>query len=172
MMQLRHVLPGRLAVILALSLGFGGLVLTAQAGGSRAAEVKFPPNQPAGPATTANTARARVLVTPPQCQSLAAHRPSPDVAYQPGVDSTGRPVVPADLQPQAAALSDGVVIDLILPFSTLVPAAPGLARSETGIGRIRIDPSDGKVWLDGQLLDDPAAHDLARACAQAYSAKP
>jgi hypothetical protein len=65
-----------------------------------------------------------------------------------------------------------VVIDLILPFAAVVPAAPGLARSETGIGRIRIDPLDGRVWLDGQLLDDPATGELAKACAQAFRAKP
>lgn len=127
---------------------------------------------PAQPQPPADPAKTSVKVTRAECQMLTQHRPAPGVAYQPGVDATGRPVVPADLAPGPSALSDGVVIDLILPFSSVVPAAPGLARSETKVGRIRIDPNDGRAWLDGRLLDDPSAHAIAQACAQAFSAKP
>ena len=41
--------------------------------------------------------KATVAITRADCARLVAHRPAPDVAYQPGVDVYGREVVPADL---------------------------------------------------------------------------
>src|SRR5690606_26258815 len=42
-------------------------------------------------------AMAQTPTVPPECRILPEHRPAPDVAYQPGVDVQGKPVVPADV---------------------------------------------------------------------------
>ena len=64
------------------------------------------------------------------CSRLVVHEPAPDVAYQPGVDVRGRPVMPADLSssPQIK-LPDSIVIRL--DYDALKGRSGGLAKGAT-----------------------------------------
>lgn len=50
-----------------------------------------------------------ITISKPDCSRLIQHVPAPDVAYKPGVDVRGRPVVPADADPAQAEFAKRVV---------------------------------------------------------------
>lgn len=74
--------------------------------------------------------------TPAACRLLSAHSPAADVAYAPGTDVYGRPVVPADLD---------AVPPLEIPDVIRVPLSVDLA------GRIRDNPDD----FEGVQMEAP-----------------
>lgn len=123
-------------------------------------------------ATTAATAQApsdsvSVAISRSECEYLMRHRPAPDVAYKPGVDVRGKPVVPADR---------GGLPPLHLPdnytfvVSRTIAGLPGGVEVEMAIGEIEYDIDSGRMTFNGQPLTDPMADELVAHC-QAVLAK-
>ena len=57
----------------------------------------FTPTLAILPVFTVPAGAATVIITKADCAALVRHVAEPGVAYEPGVDVNGRPVVPADL---------------------------------------------------------------------------
>jgi hypothetical protein len=104
------------------------------------------------------------------CASIVEHVPAPDVAYQPGVDVSGRPVVPADLDGGwHVDLPELVLIDITRDVAGrfgLRPNSP-LFAAEAFIGVVDIDLTDGRVRFNGTDLSGPEARALAALCREA-----
>ena len=103
------------------------------------------------------------------CARVVKHRPTPDTAYQPGVDSHGNPVVPADLEDEPAIVLPAVIPVLIsvdLQERFHLPPNSALYEGNAGIGIATVD-LDGNVTFNGSPLTDPEADALAAACDEA-----
>lgn len=110
-----------------------------------------------------------VIVSRADCANLIQHGPSADVAYKPGVDVRGKPVVPADggggvqlAMPEEITID--IEVDLAARFG-LPPQAPptkDLYRPTAKIGTVSY--KDGKAFFNGQPLTSPEAEALAEAC--------
>ncbi|PIW30710.1 MAG: hypothetical protein COW30_01680 [Rhodospirillales bacterium CG15_BIG_FIL_POST_REV_8_21_14_020_66_15] len=62
-----------------------------------AAQSQAPARQPAADAPKAAPAERKARISKTDCRWVLRHRPGADVAYAPGVDVRGKPVVPADV---------------------------------------------------------------------------
>ena len=83
------------------------------------------------------------------CLPLQAHQPDDDVAYRPGVDVNGKPVVPADLpQPGQAGAGLPAEIGIDLKRAAGVRVGAAQANSDILVGRVAIDPLTGKAKLN------------------------
>lgn len=110
---------------------------------------------------------SEVRITRDDCRRLAQHQPSADVAYQPGVDSRGRAVAPADLggtpsfrMPDEISIAIG--FDLQKRFG--LPAAnPNLYTGEGSVGRVVVDQR-GNAAFNGQPLSPLEQEEIAIAC--------
>ena len=109
-------------------------------------------------------ATAEVAISRRDCERLVRHEPAPDVAYQPGVDAHGRPVVPADLGGSQIQLPDVIYIpiEVLLQEAFNIPANSVLyqATAEVGVAELR----GNQVYYQGQLLSDPERTALEAAC--------
>jgi hypothetical protein len=81
---------------------------------------------------------------PPECQLLVMHKPADDVAYKPGVDVHGKPVVEADLtQPLDVSVKEieiPITIDIAQNLGLAVP--PGMETKATvGVVKMKADGS-------------------------------
>ena len=97
---------------------------------------------------------------PPECRFLQAHKPSNDVAYKPGVDVHGKPVVPADLNAAPMGLDQQtIVVPLTIDLAKRIQnnTVQGLELDATP-GYLEIAPS-GRVTYNGQDLT-PQIHAL------------
>ncbi len=125
----------------------------------------------------AHEQKAEVTITRADCARLVEHVPSPDVAYQPGVDAYGRAVAPADV---SGGLNGGaqirvpetlripIEIDLLDRFG--IPANPALYDADVSIGEVVY--RDGRLTFEGQPLQDEAAAELTKACQKIIYGKP
>lgn len=108
----------------------------------------------------------RVILTEADCRRLVKHVPAPDVAYSPGVDVDGDPVVPADLD-------GGVRIELPETFAIPIevelferlgiPSDPARFDADLVVGEVTVD-IEGRAYFNGQPLQDEAAAELAAKC--------
>jgi len=110
---------------------------------------------------------ADIAVSRQDCDRLAKYQEPPGVEYQPGVDSHGETVVPADL-------GGGADIQLpqtiIIPIEVLIqdrfhipPNSPlWSAKAEMGVVTVQGD----QVLYNGQPLTDPETAALAEVCRQ------
>ena len=110
-------------------------------------------------------ARAEVAISRQDCERLVRHEPAPDVAYQPGVDVHGKPVVPADLDGGAPIQLPDVIyipIEVLVQDRFHIPANSVLfnATAEVGVAELR----GNQVYYQGQLLSDPEEAALEAAC--------
>lgn len=119
-----------------------------------------------------------IEITKVNCDLLVKHIPDADVAYQPGVDSYGRPVAPADLNPSPIThLEDKISIRLTNNaaklFNLKVPQADvqngdgttskqNLVNTQMEVGYVTLH--DGKAYLDGQPLESNQQDELAVLC--------
>ena len=113
----------------------------------------------------AASARAEVAISRQDCDRLVQHEPAPDVAYQPGVDVHGRPVVPADLGGGSPIELPDVIyipIEVLLQDRFHIPANSVLfnATAEVGVAELR----GNQVYYQDQLLSDPEVAALEAAC--------
>jgi hypothetical protein len=110
-----------------------------------------------------------LIITRKDCGYLIRHQPDADVAYRPGVDVNGRPVVGADLTPRLD-LPQAVDIDIIVQ-PTHRRRQPRGALGVTGepyIGRASV-LMDGRAYFNGQPVHDEWQEALAAKCRQTLS---
>ena len=103
------------------------------------------------------------------CARVVKHRPTPDTVYQPGIDSHGNPVAPADVEGSPAVVLPAVIPVLItvdLQERFHLPKNSALYEGNAGIGIATVD-LDGNVTFNGSPLTDPEADALAAACDEA-----
>ena len=112
----------------------------------------------------AAAADAPLRVAAADCARLVRHVPAPDVAYRPGVDVYGRPVVPADLDSPEVSIPDTVLILITLDLQERfgIPANSVLFEGNAGIGVVAVEGD--RVTFNGRELTDPEARALAAAC--------
>ncbi len=118
------------------------------------------------PVFTVPTGAATVIITKADCAALVRHVAEPGVAYEPGVDVNGRPVVPADLgdRPEIK-LPEEIVIAITVDIDKRfdIPPTPDLFRPEAYIGTV-IVKGDGRAYFNGEPLTSEESHALAGAC--------
>lgn len=105
-----------------------------------------------------------------------AHRPDAGVAYRPGrdVDSSGRPIAPADLPGSNQALLTGPLeLPINIPLSDLLGSRtpPRVGVSELNVVKVGIDPLSGKIAFNGQPLERRGEDAVITACRE-YLAGP
>ncbi len=112
-----------------------------------------------------------VTLSEADCAHLARHYPAGDVAYQPGRDVRGKPVVPADLGSGSGGqggliLPDAVIIpievDLFERYG--IPADGTSFKGELFIGEVVVDVASGQAIFNGQPLGSDAEAELAARC--------
>ncbi len=118
------------------------------------------------PVFTVPTGAATVIITKADCAALVRHVAEPGVAYEPGVDVNGRPVVPADLGdtpgiklPEETVIA--ITVDIDKRFN--IPPTSNLYRPEATVGTV-IVKRDGRAYFNGQPLTSEESHALAAAC--------
>ncbi len=115
-------------------------------------------------------------VTGADCRRLVAHVPDPGVAYQPGVDVRGRPVVPADLggAPRLKLPEEievPVTLEMLARYG--LPANSRLYKlDDTLIGIARIRVRDGRAWFNGEPLGSAEERALTEACREVSAKRP
>ncbi len=114
-------------------------------------------------------ALATPTLDPNFCQALVKHVPDADVAYRPGVDVNGKPVVPADLpgsndfqiqKPVTIPLTADLLSFLNLPTASFPFNTMG--RTDIQLGTLTVDGD--KVLYNGQPLTDEQQDNLAVLC--------
>ncbi len=111
-----------------------------------------------------------VLVDGEACLALVRHQPDADVAFRPGLDVSGRQVVPAEL-----AGATRIDIPETIRFPLTINLAPELGDSlggfapdtQVALGEIAIRGSD--VFFNGQRLVGQDEALLAEACRQSLT---
>ncbi|WP_142847027.1 hypothetical protein [Telmatospirillum sp. J64-1] len=104
-----------------------------------------------------------ITITKPACWRLVEHRPDDDVAYQPGRDVYGRPVVPAD----AGGFQWQPPEELRFPIEVDLARGLGLGPHVKGPAQVgTVTWRDGAVYLDGQPVTSEQQAMLARLCAR------
>ena len=105
---------------------------------------------------------------------IVEHRPAPDVAYKPGVDVRGKPVVGADLNPAPQIqVPDNIAFDIAIDLSKYgLPANSALFQPNFKLGEVRMDVASGRVLYNGQPLGNPEIEALREACRAQGLAKP
>lgn len=107
------------------------------------------------------------LIDRTACGHVAAHVPDPGIAYVPGVDAAGRPVVPADLEPAFEPRERFRFVVTAAPLE-----APLFADTAMPVADVQVDAATGEVRIDGRRLDTQGRDALAAACLQARRAPP
>lgn len=103
------------------------------------------------------------------CQALIKHVPDADVAYRPGVDVRGKPVVPADLDSnETIELPDEITIPLtvglghFLKLDTASLPASAMERTDIQLGSLTL--RGDQVSFNGKPLTKDQQDNLAVLC--------
>lgn len=115
-------------------------------------------------------AAAPEQVDPSLCRALVQHTPSADVAYQPGVDSHGHYVAPADLPsanslPLPSKITIPLTVSLVkaLNFDTAqYPYNQLGSGTEAQLGTLTVEGNN--VTLNGKPLTNAQQDNLAVLC--------
>ena len=110
-------------------------------------------------------ASAEIAISRTDCERLVRHEPAPEVAYQPGVDVHGRPVVPADLDGgQQIQLPDVIYIpiEVLMQDKYGIPANSVLYDATALVGVVSV--RGNQVYFEDQPLTDPEIVALEQAC--------
>lgn len=86
-------------------------------------------------------AGGEILTTKGDCVRPTRHVPAPDVAYQPGVDVNGKPVVPADLGGTTMFMSPDafdIDIDINLSDRFAIPGDPTFYDPNATVGTLSV----------------------------------
>ena len=106
-----------------------------------------------------------IQISRADCRYLVRHQPAPDVAYEPGVDAYGQPVVPADLDGgNSLDLPDTIVIDVtaLLAGQFNIPEDSPVFKQEARIGIAEV--RNGEVYFNGRPLGSAETRALTAAC--------
>lgn len=119
------------------------------------------------PSVPAAAGEAYLALSENDCARLARHYPADDVAYRPGRDVRGKPVVPADLNAgNGLILPDAVIIpievDLFERYG--IPANSVNFMGDVFIGEVVVDVASGRGTFNGQPLQSTAEAELAARC--------
>jgi hypothetical protein len=109
-----------------------------------------------------------ITVSPQACAAVTHQNDAPGVAYQSGVDATGKSVAPADLPGSGnAALNEKlagtpikITVDVQRRFG--IPANANLFHGRGEVGYVTV--KDGKAYLDGVPLESNEEGLLTAAC--------
>jgi hypothetical protein len=108
------------------------------------------------------------------CSGAVQHQPEAGVAYQPGVDATGRKVAPADLPGGSAIrIPDTIVIDITADLQKRfgLPSDSRLFKPEARIGTLEVD-RDGTMRFNGEPVSNNEALAVQAACRAALGLPP
>jgi hypothetical protein len=84
------------------------------------------------------------------CHRAVAYQPAVGVAFQPGVDVNGKPVAPADANPDVIILPPTVQVPITIDLAQWLQLdLPQGTRMESVMGFAEVD-KDGKVMWNGQ----------------------
>ncbi len=108
-----------------------------------------------------------VAITDADCARIVNYVSPPDVAYKPGVDVYGRPVAPADLNPQPQIGNQPITIDITADLHKYgVPTSSPLLLPGAHLGQITVEDNGRRVYFNGQPLGDTEEKAIADACRQ------
>lgn len=106
-----------------------------------------------------------VSITDRDCARIVHYSAPPDVAYQPGVDVHGRPVAPADLNPQPQVGNQPITIDITADLHKYgVPLTSPLLLPGARLGQVTVEDNGRRVYFNGQTLGDTEEKAIADAC--------
>jgi hypothetical protein len=89
---------------------------------------------------------------PPECRVLPEHKTREDVAYKPGVDVNGKPVIPADINAAPMEFNETLVVPLSVDLAERLGSQNIEGLDMTGtLGFLEIHP-DGRVAYNGRDL--------------------
>ena len=89
-----------------------------------------------------------ITITKLDCSRLIQHIPAPDVAYKPGVDVHGRPVVSADADPAQAEFARKILPDVLEIPITINPinyGARNLANQQKANAATAVSQNTAKI---------------------------
>lgn len=123
-----------------------------------------------GSAGTGEAGDQTIAVAASGCAQAAQYSPPAGVAYEPGVDQQGRPVVPADIQDERhQVIRDSITIilssDLEERFG--IPHESALLAADAVIGIVDVRIADGRLTFNGVPLNDREALALSELCRRA-----
>lgn len=121
------------------------------------------PGVSAGKLEASRTRPEIVEISDPACALVTEHVPAANVAYQPGVSTTGKQVASADLNPSSYSLRPIYQFDVEITPESLSDKYKG----QTGlpVATITYEPETGKVLLDGEEMVWLHEKALYAACA-------
>lgn len=97
------------------------------------------------------------------CRQLVEHKPDADVAYQPGVDVNGNPVVEADLNPSPVKVPEKVTFDITVDMAKYLGiTAPAGLEGQAKMGTVAYE--DGVLTFNGEPMEGPAVAALREIC--------
>jgi hypothetical protein len=112
-------------------------------------------------------AAQKLTVTDRDCAQIVQHVASADVNYKPGVDVYGRPVAPADLNPQVITPPQNFTFDANIDLKKYgIPASSPLLLPSMNMGKIRVEDGGRQVYFNDQPLGNTEQIALAEACKQ------
>ena len=106
-------------------------------------------------------APVQVRIADEDCRWLARHHPASDVEYKPGVSTTGRPVVPADLGGRPALVLPDVYTFAI---GREILGLPGNTKADLAIGTVHLDMTNQQLAFNGQPISAPLENELVALC--------
>lgn len=140
-----------------------------------------------GPAA-ADDAAPKVRITKKDCQRIVRHQARADVAYQPGVDVRGNPVVPADasggftiplpdvfefnITKDLTAYLDGPEEQLAADKAAAIAAERSVAATNAAVSSAETAVADAQSIYDDAAADATAAQTVAEAAQDAADAAP
>jgi hypothetical protein len=107
----------------------------------------------------------RMRISRRDCLNLVEYRPDPDVAYRPGLDVRGKPVVPADLPGSSMAVRLPDQVEFDISFNPLKgKSRRRFGQTELYVGTVRYDLTTGEATFNGNPLTNPEKDEIARRC--------
>lgn len=105
-----------------------------------------------------------VVIEQAACRAMVQHQPAGDVAYQPGVDADGNPVVGADLYASPIQLPETISFDItvdVMKYAGIAP--PKGVEGQAVIGRVDV-AKDGRMYFNGQPMEGQSEAALRALC--------
>ena len=127
---------------------------------------------------TAASARERsadtLVISASDCRRLmTVHEPAADVAYREGIDVRGKPVVPADLPGTVRIRTpEQIVVDIVIPLDVFLGHHAPPLTEDAGVYAGTVVLEGGRLFYDGQPLDDPVTAAIAAQCRRVLRPRP